>query len=30
MEEFDQFVDVVAEQMLVLWHHLDHAEDTMI
>ncbi|CZQ89054.1 Hypothetical protein Tpal_1086 [Trichococcus palustris] len=30
MEEFDQFVDVVAEQMLALWHHLDPTEDTMI
>ena len=27
MEEYDQFVDVVAEQMLALWHHLEPIED---
>ena len=26
-EDVDVFVDVVAEQLLVLWHHLDHVEE---
>ena len=27
MEEFDVFVDIVAEQMIALWHHLEPVED---
>ena len=30
MEEYDQFVDVVAEQMLALWHYLESIEDKML
>ena len=30
MDEYDQFVDVVAEQMLALWHHLEPIEDKML
>lgn len=30
MEDFDRFVDVVAEQMIALWHHLEPIEDKMI
>ncbi len=26
-EDVDVFVDVVAEQLLALWHHLDHVEE---
>ncbi|CZQ89353.1 Hypothetical protein TR210_789 [Trichococcus ilyis] len=28
MEEFDVFIDIVAEQMIALWHHLEPVEDT--
>ena len=28
MEDFDVFVDIVAEQMIALWHHLEPVEDT--
>ena len=26
-EDIDVFVDAVAEQLLALWHHLDHVEE---
>ena len=30
MEDFDRFVDVVAEQMIALWHYVDPAEDKIL
>ena len=30
MEEFDVFVDIVAEQMIALWHHLEPIEDKIL
>ena len=30
MEDFDVFVDVVAEQMIALWHHLEPIEDKIL
>ena len=30
MEEFDVFVDIVAEQMIALWHHLEPVEDKIL
>jgi hypothetical protein len=29
-EELTILVETVAEQMLVIWHHLDSMEDTII
>jgi hypothetical protein len=29
MEDFDVFVDIVAEQMLALWHYVDPVEDKL-
>ena len=30
MEDFDVFVDTVAEQMIALWHYVDPAEDKIL
>ena len=30
MEDFDVFVDIVAEQMIALWHHLEPTEDKIL
>ena len=30
MEDFDVFVDTVAEQMIAPWHHLEPIEDKIL
>ena len=30
MEEIDIFVDIVAEQMIALWHYVDPVEDKIL